>query len=65
MINKSPIIPYCYDGGYKRKIETAAINDTKKRNSELENWRKRWLKCSIYEGGYYEEDKLGTVFLYI
>ena len=51
---------YCYDWRDKRKIETQAVGDTKMRLSEMfrEVEKKRWHKCIISEGGYFEGDKI-------
>ena len=40
----------CYDWGVERKIETGVVGDVK---IGLEK-KKRWHKCLISEGGYFE-----------
>ena len=50
---------FCVDWGDKRKIETLAVDDTKKRVSEMfRGLEKRWCQWIISEGGYFEGDKI-------
>ena len=50
---------FCFDWGDQRKIETRAVDDTKKRVSEVfRGLEKSWHKCIILEGSYFEGNKM-------